>query len=58
MLSTQETPLEEGLATTLVSCLEKLMDRKAWQATVHSITKSWARLKRLSMHTRTYLRDT
>ena len=23
------------------SCLENLMDRRAWQATVHRITKSW-----------------
>ena len=26
------------------SCLEKLMDRGAWQATIHEITKSWAQL--------------
>ena len=26
------------------------MDRRAWWATVHGVTKSWARLKRLSMH--------
>ena len=23
------------------SCLEKSMDREAWQATVHRVTKSW-----------------
>ena len=23
------------------SCLENPMDREAWQATVHSVTKSW-----------------
>ena len=23
------------------SCLEDLMDRGAWQATVHSVTQSW-----------------
>ena len=28
-----------------------LMDRAAWWATVHTVTKSWTRLKRLSMHT-------
>ena len=28
------------------------MDRGAWQATVLRITKSWTRLKQLSMHTR------
>ena len=25
------------------------MDRGAWQATVHGVTKSWTRLKQLSM---------
>ena len=32
------------------SCLENPMDRGASQATVYRITKSWTRLKRLSMH--------
>ena len=27
------------------SCLENPMDRGAWQATVHSFSKSWTRLK-------------
>ena len=27
------------------SCLENLMDRGTWQATVHGIAKSWTRLK-------------
>ena len=27
------------------------MDRGAWQATVHRVTKSWTQLKRLSTHT-------
>ena len=31
------------------SCLENPMDRGAWKATGHSVTKSWTRLKRLSM---------
>ena len=26
------------------SCLENLMDRGAWWATVHGVTKSWTRL--------------
>ena len=26
------------------------MDRGAWRATIHRVTKSWTRLKRLSMH--------
>ena len=36
------------------SCLENPMDREAWWATVHGITKSWTQLKRLS--TRAYIR--
>ena len=32
------------------SCLENPMDRGAWWATVHGVTKSWTRLKQLSMH--------
>ena len=31
------------------SCLENAMDRGARRATVHSVAKSWTRLKRLSM---------
>ena len=31
-------------------CLENPMDRGAWQATVHEVTKSWTRL---SMHAHT-----
>ena len=30
------------------SCLENPMDRGAWRATVHSVAKSWTRLKQLS----------
>ena len=26
------------------SCLENSMDRRAWTATVHGVTKSWTRL--------------
>ena len=32
------------------SCLENPMDRGAWQATVHRVTKSQTQLKRLSTH--------
>ena len=31
------------------SCLENPMDRGAWRATVHRVTKSWTWMKRLSM---------
>ena len=30
------------------SCWENSMDRGAWWATAHGVTKSWTRLKRLS----------
>ena len=33
------------------ACLENLMDRRAWQATVHRVTKGRTQLKQLSMHT-------
>ena len=32
------------------SCLENPIDRGDWQATVHGVTKSQTRLKRLSRH--------
>ena len=32
------------------SCLENPMDREAWQATVHKVTKSQTQLKQPSMH--------
>ena len=37
------------------SCLENPMDRRAWQATVHRVTKSQARLKRLSSSSSVYM---
>ena len=50
-----KTPLEEGMATHCSILAWKFpMDRGAWWATVHSVAKSWTRLKRLGMtqHTR------
>ena len=35
-------------------CLENPMDRGAWRATVHGVTKSWTRLKQLKTHTHTH----
>ena len=32
------------------SCLENPMDRGAWNAMVHRVTKSWIQLKQFSMH--------
>ena len=31
------------------SCLKNLMERGAWQATVHEVTKSWTRLSNLGL---------
>ena len=33
------------------SCLENLMDRGAWWAVVHRVSKSWTQLQQPSMHT-------
>ena len=41
---------EHGTNPVQYSCRENPMDRGAWQAMVHSVTKSWTRLKRLSTH--------
>ena len=44
--------LGEGHGNPLqYSCLKNPVDRGAWWAIVHGITKSWSRLKRRSMHT-------
>ena len=32
------------------SCLENLVDRRAWQVIVHRVAKSWTWLKRLNTH--------
>ena len=37
----QEDPMEKGIATHFqYSCLENSMDKGAWWATVHGVTKS------------------
>ena len=37
-----EDPLEEGIAThSSILARKNLMDRGAWRATVHEVTKSW-----------------
>ena len=40
------------------SCLENSMDREAWWATVHGVTRSRTQLKWLSTHARRYNRIT
>ena len=37
------------------SCLENAMDRGAWWATTHGVTKRRTRLKQLSTHARTFV---
>ena len=47
-----EDPLEEGMETHFSILTWRFpMDREAWWATVHGVTKSQTQLKRLSMHT-------
>ena len=38
------TPGEENGKPLQYSCLENSMDRGAWWATVHGVTKSWTQL--------------
>ena len=38
----QEDPLQKGMDPLQYSCLGNLMDRGAWQATVHGVGKSQA----------------
>jgi len=35
------------------SCLENPMDRRAWQATVHRVAKSWTPQKQICTHAQT-----
>ena len=37
------SPGEENANPFQYSCLRNLMDRRAWWATVHGVTKSWTR---------------
>ena len=47
----QEDSLGEGMATQFrILAWSILMEREAWQATVHRVAKSRTRLNRLSMH--------
>ena len=47
----ERSPGEDSLENTLqCSCLVKLMDRRAWQATVYRVTKSQTPLKLLSIY--------
>ena len=47
-----EDPLEEGMAThSRILAWRIPMDKEAWWATVHGVTKSWTRLNR---HTQSF----
>ena len=46
-----EDPGGENGNPVQYSCLENAMDRGAWWARVHGVTKSQTLLKQLSMHT-------
>ena len=39
-----EDPLEKETATLQYFCLGNCIDRGAWQATIHGVTKSWTQL--------------
>ena len=48
----REDPLEEGMTThSSILALANPMDRRAWQATVHTVAQSRTQQKRLSTHT-------
>ena len=50
-----EDPLEEGMGThSSIPAWRIPMDRGAWWATVHRVTKIWTQLKPLSTHTHTH----
>ena len=49
------SPGEENGNPLQYSCLENPVDRGAWQAAVHGVTKSWTQLKQLTLtHTHTH----
>ena len=45
----QKDPLEKAMITQSGILAWGIQDRGAWWATVHSVTKSWIKLKQLSM---------
>ena len=49
-----EDPLKKGMATHSRICLENSMDREAWWATAHGVTKSWTQLSNTHTHTHTH----
>ena len=46
-LGPEDSPRQRHVNPLHYSCLENSMDRGAWQATVHGVTKSWTQLSEL-----------
>ena len=49
------SPGEENSNPLQYSCLENSLDRGAWQATVHGVTKSWTWLSNFHFHFSKYV---
>ena len=49
-------PWRRAWQSTPVFLLENLMDRGAWWAIIHSVTKGWTWLKQLSTHTHIHVK--
>ena len=52
-----QSPGEGNSNPLQYSCLENPTDSGAWRAIVHDVTKSWTRLKELSTHALTSLKE-
>ena len=53
----QEDPLEKEMEThSSILAWDDPLDRGAWWATVHGVTKNWTRLKRLSMNVQAHMK--
>ena len=51
----ERSPRGEDGSPFQYSCLENSLDRGAWWATIHGVTKSWTGLRNCAcMHTRTF----
>ena len=55
ILGSGRSPREENGYPLQYPCLKNFMDRGAWQAIVHGVTKSWTQLSmHMHMHTHTH----
>ena len=50
ILGSRRSPGEGNDNPLQYSCLENLMDRRAWRAIVYGVTKSLTQMKQLSIH--------